>query len=1018
LILVFQALSLVAQPFRENDFIKYSTEDGLSNNHISGILQDPGGYIWISTNRGLNRFDGNIFKQLLNKGEKDGIPDNAILSMRLLNGNELAIATGDGAQIISTTTLRKKNLVIPTQESLRYWSNSIRNVHADAGGNYGVSTKTGFYIFSPEGQLKKRYDRYTANDIGVAWMTFGNYLHLLPDGNIVQQNNSGLLLYDRKNNRIVKLGDHYPAIRHRVEELIRAKYQFVLFAGKLVVFHEASNSVLMIDILTGREKSFPAPFNLLDEIGWQTYPSRINDSTWAVNSKNKGFFLLDINPVAEHITVHSEKYFPGQNCTVIFSDSQQRLWVGTTDGLFMQNLHPRLIRSFSIAAIPPTHSIMSLMVTPSRIYAGTSGREVLIIDKESRRIRHRIPMNSIDPEVHTVSSFHSFHPDSLLMSTNAGIYWLNTTHLNSGRLINEPREIFPAILFHEGEGTWWLGLNTINHIIRFNLYNRTFDSITGNTHPNLKVNRPNSFAMDKQGNTWIGGDAIVRWNPVKKNIDTIIEQLPGQRNRKKGFHVMGDAGGEIWVMVNDDGYARITGSSAPAHIRPENLVSRASGYYYPALFEDRLFFPTTEGIGYLDIRTERGIIINGADGLPATPVSSTYFSFDSTDKSTWFACGQTICNIPYRQTDRFIRTPQLNFTEIGVLNDTLINYPADRISLGHLQNDIRIAISAVNFIDPQNMRFAYRIIQKDDDSSWIDLGTQQNILLTNISPGTYRLEAKVYAYDNKWNPRTKVIEIRIRPPFWTTPWFYAGIILLLAAAGYYFYRRRLKKLSQKANLDKLLAETEMKALHSQMNPHFIFNCLNSIREMILNNENRQASHYLSKFAQLIRITLNQSSKPFVSLESAIDYLHRYLEMEQIRSTHFSYRMEADEGMQPADIQLPPMLIQPFIENAIWHGNHRANGVMQINIYFQEKNGQLVCTIEDDGMGIEASLLQKSASPDHHSLGIANVKERIRVLNEKYNLQSTVSIDDKKNLPNCEGTGTVVTLHLPIKNTFI
>ena len=104
-----------------------------------------------------------------------------------------------------------------------------------------------------------------------------------------------------------------------------------------------------------------------------------------------------------------------------------------------------------------------------------------------------------------------------------------------------------------------------------------------------------------------------------------------------------------------------------------------------------------------------------------------------------------------------------------------------------------------------------------------------------------------------------------------------------------------------------------------MNPHFIFNSLNSIREMILNNENKDASHYLSKFAHLIRITLDQSSQSLVSLRNTVDYLQRYMEMEQIRNSLFGYSITTGEKLDPDETLIPPMLIQPFIENGLWHG---------------------------------------------------------------------------------------------------
>jgi LytS/YehU family sensor histidine kinase len=183
--------------------------------------------------------------------------------------------------------------------------------------------------------------------------------------------------------------------------------------------------------------------------------------------------------------------------------------------------------------------------------------------------------------------------------------------------------------------------------------------------------------------------------------------------------------------------------------------------------------------------------------------------------------------------------------------------------------------------------------------------------------------------------------------------------------------------------------------------------------MILNNENEQASLYLSKFARLIRITLNQSSKPFVSLADTVDYLERYIEMEKIRSSHFTYTIDVANDLNTDDVMVPPMLIQPFIENAIWHGASPKKN-MDIRISFRKKGNELICIVDDNGIGIEESLKQKQNIAHEPSVGIANIRQRIGLLNEKYNLQSTVYIEDKLTLPVTNGTGTIVTLHLPIK----
>ncbi|HJS54337.1 MAG TPA: histidine kinase, partial [Chitinophagaceae bacterium] len=304
--------------------------------------------------------------------------------------------------------------------------------------------------------------------------------------------------------------------------------------------------------------------------------------------------------------------------------------------------------------------------------------------------------------------------------------------------------------------------------------------------------------------------------------------------------------------------------------------------------------------------------------------------------------------------------------------------------------------------------FAYRL---GKTHTWINLGKQRTITLANLSTGKHSLELKALARSG--TEKIKEFNFTISPPFWKTTWFIALVIVAGLALLYIFYRIRISQIRQKSNIDRLLAKTEMKALHAQMNPHFIFNCLNSIREMILHNETNQASLYLSKFARLIRITLNQSSKPFVSLSDTIDYLERYIEMEKIRSDHFTYTIEIGEHLHPEEIMLPPMLIQPFIENAIWHGAS-TNVNMEIKINFQKKDNELVCIVEDNGIGIDESLRKKQSTPNEPSVGIENIKQRIELLNEKYNLRSSLSIEDKSSLSGSKKTGTIVTLFLSIK----
>jgi sensor histidine kinase YesM len=199
----------------------------------------------------------------------------------------------------------------------------------------------------------------------------------------------------------------------------------------------------------------------------------------------------------------------------------------------------------------------------------------------------------------------------------------------------------------------------------------------------------------------------------------------------------------------------------------------------------------------------------------------------------------------------------------------------------------------------------------------------------------------------------------------------------------------------------------------QMNPHFIFNSLNSIREMILSHDNNEASHYLNKFAQLIRITLEQSTRETVSLRSTIDYLHRYIEMEQIRNEYLRYEIKVEPAIDIDEAEVSPMIIQPFVENAIWHGVSSTRKDILVKIHFKKAGDFITCLVDDNGMGIQqAQSIKKPGSTQRQSHGIANVQNRIKLLNEKYGLDGGVTIVDKREVPGSPETGTQVTIQIP------
>jgi sensor histidine kinase YesM len=220
-----------------------------------------------------------------------------------------------------------------------------------------------------------------------------------------------------------------------------------------------------------------------------------------------------------------------------------------------------------------------------------------------------------------------------------------------------------------------------------------------------------------------------------------------------------------------------------------------------------------------------------------------------------------------------------------------------------------------------------------------------------------------------------------------------------------------------ASINEQLAEARLAALQAQMNPHFVFNALNSIKRMILDGDNRRASKYLTKFALMIRMTLNHSRDPFVSLEESIEYLKTYLDMEQLRfDDSFSYSIFTDEHIDATETAIPSLMIQPLVENAIWHGLLPAGTDKKIIIGFTQQQNKITCTIEDNGIGIRQSEKLKEVNrPLHSSVGLENLRKRIKIMNEKYDTDCSLDITDLGE-SGMNGRGTRVVLQFNALNT--
>jgi LytS/YehU family sensor histidine kinase len=304
------------------------------------------------------------------------------------------------------------------------------------------------------------------------------------------------------------------------------------------------------------------------------------------------------------------------------------------------------------------------------------------------------------------------------------------------------------------------------------------------------------------------------------------------------------------------------------------------------------------------------------------------------------------------------------------------------------------------------------------DSNWIRL--DNNALELSALPfGKFVFEVRaIDRWANKSDRPLRMIILH-PPPFWKSTWFtvltYLLTAFLIGLVFYIFNRHRHRKKEEEYRLKRKMNDLEMMALRTQMDPHFIFNCLSSIQHHILKADTRNANLYLHKFSTLIRKILQYSAASAITLTEEIEMLRLYLDLEKMRlGDRMEHQIHITEDLRHSELYIPAMIIQPYVENAIRHGIsplREKKGVLRIA--FRKEGEHIECSIEDNGIGINRSRQNKSTSvPGHVSMGTGNTESRISIFNEIHENKILLQIIDKGRADPLT-TGTFVKLSFPI-----
>ena len=620
-------------------------------------------------------------------------------------------------------------------------------------------------------------------------------------------------------------------------------------------------------------------------------------------------------------------------------------------------------------------------------------------------------------------------------------------------------------LFRDDSGIIWAP-NQYNSLLQLNPQT---NELKENLNPALE-GPINIIQKDYHGDFWIGhwNKGLLKYDHLSHAVSSFSSTnglTTGQIKNVRSLFI--DKGGIIWVGTRTQGFFEFDElkQKFTAHYEfVQNEQTSISSNLVVSIIpynEDTLILATGTGIDIFDKKTRHFTVITSKNGLPNNLVET--ISLDH-HNNLWAGFIGGFCKINMKSLaitnygisdgilddifnnaamltlrngkvmvpgskgfmvfnpDSVSTTappPDVTITGLSIfgkpLNIDSVLSVDNTLNLSYKENSIRIEFASLQFSFPDKVKYYYKMDGVDKD--WVLADKDQVAIYHQLNSGHFVFSVKCFSRDGVSSLGVTTIKIHIIPAVWNRWWFYLLLAVLAGGILFYFltwnYKRRKEKDLLRRNYERKIAEVEMNTLRAQMNPHFIFNSLNSINDFILSNDPDNASGYLTKFSRLMRLILDNSRSEWVILENELKALQLYIELEAVRFDNaFDYDISISEDVSRETVIIPPLIIQPYVENAIWHGllhTNKPGGSITIRIWKDDIN--LFIEIQDNGVGRAAAKSQKSkTSILHKSHGMKITAERLAIVNNVYNVNAQVQVTDLEDEHNnASGTRVLLTL---------
>jgi ligand-binding sensor domain-containing protein/two-component sensor histidine kinase len=977
------------------EFKQITTKEGLSNNNVNTITQDKNGLIWVGTEDGLNRLDGYRIKQYYHtSNQKNAVVNSIIREIYSQNKNTIWIGTGYGVSLFDNARNRFFEMDSLHKTNLH---NETISAFFENDGKFWVFSDLHYYEIAGR-EIVGIYDyNITRKNAEI----FYQYKSIAKD-----KNNQ---LWVEANKGIVQLTSNWGKLSNGLSFELNnesKKDDVSILDGDNLWFISSENRLVKFNLTTKVEKNF----NLHSKNNYclQLFMD-VNNKKWILIGVDDGYEIFD------PLTSESRNVKLNINVTNIFIDNKNGIWFGSNAGVLYSENRNQFVQQLSFSnleAFIPKEVIKQIEIpgkitrSPNNYFLPLIQGKGLMVFNKNWEPQNYYPSLVKDNGIESYTYFGNVleRDEQFWVAMRNGL-------AKCDKNLNLEKSFTPDV--SSAKGSKSLRFKDILPINKDEILIKSYDAIfIFNTKTEQFIR---SYFSSKDGTKVLTDEFIAQVvllndlcylatenGLLQLNIKSgELVTIPLQDNNKRLSCIVAYRD-KLWIG------SEMGLTSYNCKTKQKKLYTKKEGLcsdniLFSKLSQNgKLWLATSNGLSCFDIETETAVNFSEKDGLIEKYMKGEVFIDDSNRVIVGNTKGLSIINAKALE-NKEKPTPSF-ITELLVNNEAMDWQQSENvksISLPNTLNNIGIYFTVANAV--YNESYYYKI-----NKTWYDANSGF-IQLNSLADGKYIIQVSNRPLDRAEND---AITITILPPYYKTWWFYLLCTIFICILLYAFYHIRIRNVKREALLQKSyeqkLTESQMQTLRSQMNPHFVFNTLNSINSYIIQHKTNVASEYLTTFSKLMRSILDLSKHERVPLQKEIQALKMYMELEALRLDHkFDYSINVNRDIDAESTYLPSLVIQPFVENAIWHGIHNKKGQGHIFVTVNENElAQLIIKIEDDGIGRKASAAMKREQTTHKSYGIDITINRLQLLNKNNNVIFTDLYNE-----NNQAIGTLVTIQL-------